>query len=270
MRLCSFIIALWFVLGGTVAAQPEPISQWNLPNGLQEISGLAVASPTSVFAHNDEYGIVYEVSLTSGKVTRAFALGDPTIAEDFEGIASTDDRIYLITSDGRLFEADIGDHRGRVRYNVYDTGIGDLCEVEGLSVGLAPGEFLILCKQALKKKSRLKLQIYKWNINERRPPAQSWLDIAYKDFLKKSEYPDFRAAGLEWDAREGRVVVISSRSSSLYFFNEEGRLLDDLALPSSAHAQSEGVTISPAGEFIVADEGKKRGPGRLSKYRIQH
>lgn len=266
MRAALFIAVFWVGLCSAALSQPSAINQWTLPNGLQEISGLALASPETVFAHNDEYGIVYEIELTSGDIARAFALGDPTIAADFEGIAVDDGRVYLITSEGMLYEADIGDHRGRVRYNVYDTGIGDLCEVEGLSRGQGTGEFLVLCKEALKKKLENRLLIYKWRVSERRAPEQPWLDVPFKEFLKRSDFADFRAAGLEWDQQAERLVIISSRSSTLYFFDEAGVFEKKMALPKNAHAQSEGVSISATGDLIIADEGAKRGPGRLSIY----
>ena len=100
-----------------------PDHQFFLPQGLSEISGLAVASPNTVYAHNDEYAIVYEIALDTGKALKAFALGKPTVKGDFEDIAVRGGNVYLLASDGHLYEAPIGEHRQRVRYNVYDTGV---------------------------------------------------------------------------------------------------------------------------------------------------
>src|SRR5476651_788315 len=125
-----------------------PANQFYLPEGLSEVSGLAAASNNTVFAHDDNYAIVYEVDLKSGKTINAFALGNPTVKADFEDIAVRDGYVYLLTSDGRIFEAPVGENRKRVLYNAYDTGVGAHCETEGLANGTVEGDFLILCKKA--------------------------------------------------------------------------------------------------------------------------
>ena len=51
-------------------------NHFQLARGLTEISGLAVASENSVYAHNDEHGIIYEIALSNGEIVAAFALGE--------------------------------------------------------------------------------------------------------------------------------------------------------------------------------------------------
>ena len=61
--------------------------------------GLAVASPNSLFAHDDEQGAVSEIDVASGRVMRSFTFGG---RGDYEGIAAQDGRIFVITSEGML------------------------------------------------------------------------------------------------------------------------------------------------------------------------
>ena len=112
-----------------------PPHQVNLFPGLMEISGLALGADGTVFAHNDEHGIIYQLRTIDGEVERAFALGDPTLEKDFEGIEIYNGRVYLLSSRGKIYEAPIGEHKSRVKYNAYDTGVGDFCETEGLARG---------------------------------------------------------------------------------------------------------------------------------------
>src|SRR4051812_47919324 len=164
--------------GATISTylRQAPARQFYLPEGLSEISGLAVASRTTVFAHDDNYGIVYEVDLYGAKAVRAFALGKPTVKADFEDIAVRPGYVYLLTSDARLFEAALGENRKRVLYNAYDTGVGTHCETEGLANGPAEGDFLILCKKAREVELKDRLVIYRWNLHERTPVAAPWLN----------------------------------------------------------------------------------------------
>ena len=50
-------------------------------------------------------------------------VGDP-VADDFEGIAVAEGRIYLVTSAGRLYECREGADGASVLFQVYATGPG--------------------------------------------------------------------------------------------------------------------------------------------------
>lgn len=259
------ILAVWWVSGAN--AQPASPRQMPLNAQLVEISGLAVASENTVFAHNDEFAIVYEIDIRDGSVPRAFALGDPTTQGDFEGIAAYDGRIYLVTSAGKIYEADISEHRARTRFNVYDTGVGAYCEVEGLSLAPTPGEFFILCKRPRKGRPDGRLSIYRWSLAERRAVSEPALSVQFRDFLPGSEREGFRPAGIEWDAAAQTIMVVSSRSQIVYSFDQTGKFLRKNRLAADRHRQTEGIAVLSTGAILVADEGSGRnGAGLLSVY----
>ena len=281
VRIGSILLAAFLCMGPVVAQtlpQEEIISSFDmgdapqqktLVNGLREISGLALASDTSVYAHNDEFGIVYEVNIADGEVTSAFALGDPTVSADFEGIAADNGRVYLVTSTGLIYEALVGAHRSRVLFNVFDTGVGAFCEVEGLSRASETGSFLILCKTAQVRELQGKLTVYRWSVHDRRPVAKPWLQVPYKDFLNSEEAEIFRPSAVEWDSKRKALVILSARSHQLAVVSEDGAVLMEKALTAELHPQAEGVAMMPSGDLIIADEGAGRGPGILSIYKMQ-
>lgn len=63
--------------------------------------------------------MVVEISYRDGSIVKAFALGDRRgpIADDFEGIAAAEGRIYLVSSLGQLYEFDEGADEEAVPYN---------------------------------------------------------------------------------------------------------------------------------------------------------
>ena len=248
-------------------AIPGAPRQLQLANGLLEISGLAVASENSVYAHNDEHAIVYELSLDNGKIVSAFALGDPTVRADFEGIAVFDGRVYLAASNGLIYEAPIGPHRERVRFNIFDTGIGEFCEVEGITNASVHGEFLILCKAPHVKELARRLVIYKWSVNDRKTVAAPWLNITYSTLLTADEREKFRPSAIEQRDKDGLLIILSARNRLLIAVNESGKLIYKKKLPPELHPQAEGVALLPSGDFVIADEGARRMVGTLSIYR---
>ncbi len=243
-----------------------PPLQAPLARGLVEISGLAAASENSVYAHNDEHGIVYELTVPGGKVLSAFALGDPTIKADFEGIAARDGRIYLLTSTGLIYEAPKGANRERVKYNIFDTGVGAYCEAEGLAKASTDDEFLILCKRAYVSALEDRLVVFRWSLSERRVVTEPWINILYTDLMPNRLSEEFRPSAIEWDAARKLLIIVSARNKRLIAVDQSGRTAYAKTLPAKRHAQPEGVALMASGEFVIADEGARRGPGKLSVY----
>jgi hypothetical protein len=134
------------------------VVQWKLPKRLKEISGLALSSDERLFAHDDEQAVIYQIDWQRGGLVKAFALGDPPLRDDFEGIAIAGDDFYLITSNGILYRTKEGADGAHVEYERIDTGIGAQCEVEGLTTDLRRNLLLVACKTprvaALKGKFR--------------------------------------------------------------------------------------------------------------------
>ena len=280
MRLAAQAIALLAVSAIGTAATPgqegatlsaylrqTPAKEFYLPEGLSEISGVAVASDNTVYAHDDNYAIVYEVDLNSEKATKAFALGKPTVKGDFEDIAVRDGYVYLLTSDGRLYEAPVGENRKRVRYNAYDTGIGAHCETEGLVNGEAEGEFLILCKKAHEVGFKDRLVIYNWNVHARTPVATPWLNVSLDGLVEKLDQANFHPSAFVWRRERGTLIIVSAKGHSAIEIDQHGRLIDRIKLDKQQHPQPEGLTLMPDGRLVLSDEGP-RGHGKISVYNL--
>ena len=245
-----------------------PAKQFYLPDGLSEISGVAVATNNSVFAHDDNYGIVYEVALSSGQILRAFALGDPTVKADFEDIAVRGQLVYLLTSDGRIFESVVGENRKRVHYNVFDTGVGEHCETEGLVNGVAEGEFLILCKKMHEAELKDRLVIYSWNLHNR-TAATAWLNVPLDGLMPKLDMANFHPSAFVWRRERGTLIIVSAKGHSAIEIDEKGRLVDRAKLDKTQHPQPEGITLMPDGRLVLSDEGP-RGHGMISVFAAPH
>ena len=251
---------------GSVPEEAHAVG-FGLPQQLNEISGLAEAGPDSVFAHNDEYAIVFEIHLGNGRVLRAFALGEPTIEGDFEGIAAVGGKVFLVTSDGLIYAARPGDNAERVDYTVHDTGIGSRCEVEGLTVAPEPGELLILCKRLRNgSKSKVRLELYRWTIGGEHAADEPWLSLNLKGLLKKDERAEFRPSAVEWDAADQRLLVVSARNRLMLVLDRDGQLLERRKLSGSSHPKTEGIAIMSDGRMVLADEGNQTREGRLAVY----
>ena len=115
------------------APNPTPLARWLLPASLKEVSGLALTADGRLLAHDDSHGRVSEIDYRRGTVVKRFAL-EPTVDHvDFEGITVADSVVFLLASNGTLYEFAEGADGAHVPYIVHDTELGSECEFEGVA-----------------------------------------------------------------------------------------------------------------------------------------
>ena len=165
-----------------------------------------------------------------------------------------------------IYEAIIGAHRARVRFNVYDTGAGEFCEAEGITRGPSPGEFLLICKSARQATLEGRLVIFKWSLADRMPVLVPWISIPLSQLLTSRERKNFRPSAIEWREQDDSLLVISARNQLLLNLRRDGTVLLKKSLAPATHPQAEGLAIMPSGNLVIADEGNMRMPGGLTIY----
>jgi uncharacterized protein YjiK len=245
------------------ASEEDGVRVISLTQDLTEISGLAVAGPASLFAHDDEHAVVREISVEDGRVLRSFRFGD---RGDYEGIAARDDRVWVIDSQGRLSGFTAAADGATVTPETVDTGAGEQCEVEGLSLSPRSGELLILCKEIRGRGNRGRLLILAWDIAARR--LTPFVDADLSDLLGENRR-GFAPSSIDWDSARQRIVIVSARNRLLLQLDQSGRVVAQRVLEAARHPQAEGVAVMPNGALAVADEaGDSGGPGRLTVYPI--
>jgi uncharacterized protein YjiK len=257
------------LLAGCGRAQGGGEVEFNLPSMLSEASGLAVAGPESVFTHEDEHAIVYEVRLDDGRIPRAFALGKPTIEGDFEGIAAAQGRVFLITSDGLIYSAPPGKNGQRVAYRVYDSGVGKHCEIEGLSNAPELGRLLILCKRLRDQDARQRLEIYEWRIGSERAEDAPWLSLPLDGLIAAHDFAEWVPSALEWDPGSGHLLIVSGHNQLLLILDRHGKLVARRRFDPARHPKVEGIAIMPDRRLVLADEGSRTRSGRLASYPME-
>jgi uncharacterized protein YjiK len=231
---------------------------------LREISGLALTPDERLLAVTDEKAIVYELDYQQGAVIKSFALGDPVVRGDFEGIAVLDDTIWLMTSDGTLLAAKEGPDGGSVPYRKFATGHGDYCELEGLAQDRVAGTLILACKEARPNSNDLLL--FEWSasasgiehLRDIKVPERSIVDI-----LDKKR---FSPSGIAVDPLTDERVLVAARQNAIVRLTSAGTLTSAIILPKKKrHEQPEGIEMTRDGRMLIADEGAK-GKARLAVY----
>ncbi|HXI98748.1 MAG TPA: hypothetical protein VNG73_07360, partial [Gemmatimonadaceae bacterium] len=142
------------------ANDAEPVAMWIMPPLLREISGLTLTSRGTVFTHDDNTGRVSEIDPKTGILKKSFSLlGNQK--EDFEAITIAGNDIYLMASDGKLFRFREGADGQQVNFQMFDTGLGKLCEFESLAYESDSTRLIMVCKRVLDKQAPKDLVIYR-------------------------------------------------------------------------------------------------------------
>ena len=245
----------------------ESSEQWRLPDKLNEISGLALTGDARLLAITDESAIVYELDFAEGRLVKAFALGEPTERGDFEGIAWFEGRVWLVTSNGKIYESAEGEDGERVSFEAFETGIGKSCEVEGLAYRESDSTLLVLCKKIRKKANLEGLAIFAWSTTTRELLEEKTIAMPGREIAAALRLARLNPSGIAIDGRSGNLLIVAARQHALVEVKADGGFISARVLPLTArHPQAEGIEILPSGDLLIADEGGGHR-ARLALYR---
>ena len=242
--------------------------QFLLPDALREISGLTFDAEQRLYGHDDEQGVIYQIDYQAGRVVNRFALAGGVRA-DFEGISWMNEQLYLITSNGLLYEFAAGRMNEQVPFTIHTEGLD--CEVEGLSRSPDRSALIAACKNPAAGKKALHL--YRWAPGQSRWESylkvkRSAFDTAF-DRLGVDRPKRFQPTGLTITP-EGNLLLIAGPQKVLLEMTAEGKPLAAARLSANMHRQPEGIAMTIEGTLIIADEGDNKGarksPGRLAVY----
>lgn len=239
----------------------EPTRRFDLPGGLEEVSGLAFTPEGRLFAHDDERGRIHEIDPHTGEVGKRFDLGNGRLAGDFEGIAVIGERFFLVTSTGWLYEFREGDGEENVAYRVTDTGLGDGCEVEGLDYDPTDDALLFACKQASDDGDWIHVHRIAVDPTTGRLPS---LRIARSELDAFGLDDDFEPSAL-LVLPGGTYLLSSAPDESLLEVARDGRVLGGIDLGRRSHPQPEGLEMGSDGTLYLADEENEED-ARLTAY----
>jgi len=271
------LILAFLLAGGGCHAQPESAMKRydldksghrvRLPDPLREISGLAAASDGRVFAHNDEQGVVYRIDPMTGSILSWFHLGRTVVTEDFEGIAATKSRMFMVTSGGEIYEFRQAGEGQRVEYRVHSTPLDRDNDVEGLCYDSRTNTLLLACKGDPGKGYKDSRAVYAFSLKNMKLAAKPRFVLDEKRLNDEARGKHFRPSGIERHPFTGTFFILAAEGESLAEISPEGRIIAQHKLPKDRHPQAEGITFLPNGDMVISDEGKKSGTLTVYPYR---
>jgi uncharacterized protein YjiK len=245
--------------------RPSAAVQATLPRSLQEVSGLAVSPDGRLFTHDDERAVIRQVD-AGGSVLKSFSLGAPVLPGDFEGLAIAENRFFLITSTGQLFETHEGEDGASVRFTVRRTRFGAICELEGLAFDPNDRILLVGCKRPAGAALAGRVTLFRWSLDRAAPAVPDRLSVPLADAVRGTGGKQFSIAAVERDPRTGNYVLVAGPQRLLAELTPAGVVVATRALDRRLHTQPEGIAFLGDTLLLIADEGGSRR-GTLTAYR---
>jgi len=260
ITICRLLLAALFVAGCDNAPESDGLMQLKLPSALREISGLAVTTDGALLAVADEKAHVFRISFDPVTIERFTKFGDPAKKGDFEGITLLHDDLYLVTSNGVLWQKQLT--AAPKDYTKIKTGLGKQCEIEGLTAWPERQWLLLLCKKSRHKNTRGQLTVYAWSAARQQLLDKPFIQLNYRE----AGLPKLSPSGITLSNDTQQFIIVAAKEQSYLTLNLDGSVSRWGQLPDAGnHRQAEGIAITPGNTVYIADEGKT-SRGTITRY----
>jgi uncharacterized protein YjiK len=237
--------------------QPHEVHE--LPEVLEEISGLTYFDKNTLAAVNDEHGRVYlydliNQQLKKGKNIKFAGKGD------FEGIELVGDYVYAIKSNGDLYRF------STKMYEVVEkikSPFKAENDIEGLGYNHITHQLIIALKgegdtKGVEVKGKA---VYAFDLAEQKHKKMPVYVLNDKDLKRVlgSKNTKVRPSGIAVHPITHEVYMIASVGHALIIFHQDGRPKSFTPLKRNLFPQPEGITFSPEGDLFISNEREGEG-----------
>lgn len=249
------------------------IRKWEMPENLDEISGISYISEDKVACVQDEEGIIFIYNLKTNAVDKKINFAK---AGDYEGIAIVDSTAFVLESNGEIhlverFMDSTFTTRG------IKTPFSGKNNMESLTYDKANNRLLLAPKNKDLNSKSYK-GIYAFNLDNHEIEKKPILKISMTDSIftsgkhnrKKGKIKDFYPSDIAINPLDGNIYVLEGKNPRLLIMDVNGKLLRLHKLNPKSFRQPEGITFSPDGTLYISNEGKKGQANILEVELEQH
>lgn len=264
--LMSIFISLFFGCSPSTKLPFDfnnPDESVKLPNSLHEISGIAFYRKNELACVQDEKGNIYFYDIQKDKLRAKLPFGKD---KDYEGIAIVDDVLFVLCSNGVIYEVD-GDSESK-HANKYDTFLASRNDAEGLCYDQENNRLLVACKgkpgEGIAKgmKAVYSFDLSKKELSEK--PAFIIDPDSIQKYLVRSsgaksndESPiRFEPSEICIDPFTANIYILASAGKIILVMSRTGQMLFAVRLDPEIYKQPEGLAFSQNGDLYISDEGR--------------
>ncbi len=232
------------------------IEKWELPEVLNEVSGIAWIEDNRIACVQDEDGTIFVYNLESSKVENSVSFAG---GGDYEGITLIDNNAYVLRSDGVIFEV-AGFMGADPKVKKYVTGINQLpgINLEGLCADAVNNRLLLAVKE--RKNNAQQKEIYSFDLakkdSDKNPLFLVELgDPIFGEVDEKLE-KKFSPGEIGIHPKTGEHYILDGSRPKLLITGKDGVPKELIMFRSKEFGNPEGLTFSPDGELYISNEAE--------------
>jgi len=247
-----------------------------LPDTLREVSGITVIDDNLLACIQDENGILFIYDIDENKIVHQYSFH---LDGDYEGITKVGETIYILRSDGTLFEI--------INYSQPDFSLTKIVtgiqanNNEGLCYNKSKNRLLIACKSKIGKGPEYKDRrfIYSFDLETMLLSSEPVFDFDVNDLKqfaadnkidlpKKSKQKDknkesvlkFRPSAICIHPVTGKLFLLSASDHMLFIFDMDGNIEYMELLNPKIFNKAEGISFFENGDMIITNEAQEFKP----------
>ena len=233
------------------------VNKWELPEVLEEVSGISWLSENKIACVQDEDGIIFIYDLKKNSIDREINFGDNG---DYEAIASTKNDAYVMRSDGTLFVVNNFQTK-KPSVKEFDTPLYKKNNIEGLALDIKKDRLLLAAKDRNPDNDKYKA-IYGYSLKTNQLDSAAILDInledkIFKEHRAKKLYNTLRPSEIAINPVTGEFYILEGVNPKLLILDTNGNPKKIHYLDPEEFNQPEGITFSPSGTLYISNEGRK-------------
>lgn len=239
---------------------------WELPNELQEVSGIAFMEDGHLACVQDEDGVIFIYDLSSSSIIQEIPFGTPG---DYESITVAGSTAYVLRSDGVIFE--IKDFQGQNKSIVeHNTSITSQFNFEGLAYDKKNNRLLLAIKERSgdEFKPIFALDLESKKLSDGPVYKVMFSDPVFRNISKKVSRRLLRPSEITVHPETGKIYILEGMDPKLLILDASGAPEAIFRLSKDQFQQAEGLTFGSSGELYISNEGK-RDPANILEVSLE-
>lgn len=236
-----------------VSKNVEVVKTWELPDELDEVSGIAFFGDEKMAAIQDEDGILFIYDLKSSSIEKEVKFAG---SGDYEGLAVKENTAYVVKSNGDLYV--IKNFLAKPEVKEYSTPINSDNDIEGLCLDRNKERLLLIPKEENLESDDYKA-IYAVNLSTmefQQEPAfkltfqEEIFDGIREEEIRETYYPSEVFQNFE----TGEIFILEAETPRLLVLDPSGKAKELHYLDKENFPQPEGMTFDGK-KLYISNEG---------------
>ena len=239
------------------AFEYEILQKWELPEVLEEVSGIAWMEDNRIACVQDENGTIFFYNLKTSELENSsvnFAGGG-----DYEGITVVGKDAYVLRSDGVIFEVlGFQERDPKVKKHVTQTNRLPGINIEGLCADPANNRLILAVKEREELPEQKEIFAFPLNKKDSESDPLFLVDLSSPIFEKVNDQLEkkFAPGEIGTHPKTEEYYILDGTRPKLLIAEKDGTLKELYILDPKDFGNPEGLTFNPEGDLFISNEAE--------------